>query len=96
MQAHCKAAEKEGPVGHVPGPANDTGGAGEPVNEGSGLGLDTGRLGILGGHPGTRGHKECSIYHYITVCPPVPPGPIPFVCVHALCHLPVCKRNPSR
>lgn len=71
----------------VPGPAKDAGVHGELVNESSGKGIHTGCLGVLDTGPSSWGHEECSIYHYVPICPPVPPCPLSLVCVHALCHL---------
>ena len=71
----------------VPGSAEDAGVHGELVNESSGKGVHTRCPGVLDTGPCSWWYEECSIYHYVPICPPVPPSPLSLVCVHALCHL---------
>ena len=79
----------------VPGSAEDAGVHGELVNESCGKGIHTGCPGVLDTSPSSRGYEECSIYHYVPICPPVPPCPLSLVCVHSLCHLSITKSKLS-
>ncbi|OAY64628.1 hypothetical protein ACMD2_01918 [Ananas comosus] len=76
----------------APRGAEDAGILGELVDEGSGLGVEAGRLGVDGLQALAGRHEEGAVHHHVPLRPPVPPGPRALLRVHPLRHL----RNPRR
>lgn len=74
----------------APRGAEDAGILGELVDEGSGLGVEAGRLGVDGLQALAGRHEEGAVHHHVPLRPPVPPGPRALLRVHPLRHL----RNP--